>query len=73
METTKRTAPLSNLQMELLKLYAAGVPDEYLEDLRVLIAKFLFAKARAKADQLWDEKNYPDELLNDLLKRSPSR
>ena len=57
MSVEKRTAPLSNLQIELLKMYSAGVPDQYLEDLKILIARFLFAKARAKADQLWDEKN----------------
>jgi len=67
MSVEKRTAPLSNLQIELLKMYSAGVPDQYLEDLKILIARFLFAKARAKADQLWDEKEYTDQLLNDLL------
>ncbi len=69
MDTTKRTAPLSNLQLELLKLYAAGVPDKYLDDLKILIARFLFAKARAKADQIWDEKQYTDELLTEILQR----
>lgn len=70
MSVEKRTAPLSNLQIELLKMYSAGVPDQYLEDLKILIARFLFAKARAKADQLWDEKKYTDELLHELLKRN---
>ncbi|MBL7790710.1 MAG: hypothetical protein JNK77_00180 [Saprospiraceae bacterium] len=70
MDATKRTAPLSNLQLELLKLYAAGVPDQYLDDLKILIARFLFAKARAKADQVWDEKKYTDEILNELLQRN---
>jgi len=70
MDATKRTAPLSNLQLELLKLYAAGVPDQYLDDLKILIARFLFAKARAKADQVWDDKKYTDEILNELLQRN---
>jgi hypothetical protein len=34
-----------------------------MEDLKILIARFLFAKARAKADKLWDEKKYTDEIL----------
>ena len=62
-------APLSNMQMELMKLYSTGVPDEYLNDIRILVAKFLFAKARAKADQIWDEKSYSDDLINDLIKQ----
>ncbi len=68
MTALKRTAPLSNVQVEFLKLYQAGVPDEYMEDLKILIARFLFAKARAKADKLWDEKGYTDEIINELLK-----
>jgi hypothetical protein len=62
-------APLSNLQVEFLKLYSAGVADEHLEDIKILIARFLFAKARAKADKIWDEKKYTDEIINDLLKQ----
>ncbi len=62
-------APLSNMQMELMKLYSTGVPDEYLDDIRILVAKFLFAKARAKADQIWDEKSYTDDLIRDLIKK----
>ncbi|MBK9013360.1 MAG: hypothetical protein IPM82_04385 [Saprospiraceae bacterium] len=42
MNEAKRTAPLSNLQLELLKIYSAGVPDKYLDDLRILIARYLF-------------------------------
>ena len=61
-------APLSNMQVELLKLYAAGIGDEHLEDLKILIARFLFAKARAKADKIWDEKKYTDEIINALIK-----
>lgn len=69
MVAEKHTTPLSNLQLELLKLYQAGVPDEYLEDLKILIARFLFAKARAKADKLWDEKKYTDEILAEIVKK----
>ena len=60
-------SPLSNVQFELLKLYSAGVREEHLDDLKILIAKFLFGKARAKADKLWDERGYTDEIVNELL------
>ena len=56
-------APLSNMQLELLKLYSAGVPEEHLTGIRILIAKYLFAIARAKADKIWDEKQYTDEII----------
>jgi hypothetical protein len=66
---TEVKAPLSNMQMELLKLYSAGVPDAYLDDIKILVARFLFAKARSQADQIWDEKAYTDDLINDLIKK----
>lgn len=66
----QNTAPLSNMQIELLKLYSAGIADEHLEDIKILIARFLFAKARAKADKVWDEKKYTDEIINSLLKQN---
>ncbi|MFZ4544165.1 MAG: hypothetical protein ACOYOA_08960 [Saprospiraceae bacterium] len=55
------------MQMELLKLYSAGVPDEYLDDIKILLAKFLFAKARAKADLIWQDKLYNDEIIEKLI------
>ena len=51
------------MQIELLKLYSVGVPDEHLAGVRILVAKYLFAIARAKADKIWDEKKYTDESL----------
>ncbi len=62
-------APLSNMQVELLKLYSVGIADEHLEELKILIAKFLFAKARSKADKVWDEKKYTDEVINALIQK----
>jgi hypothetical protein len=70
MVLTPMPAPLSNMQMELLKLYSSGINDEHLKDLKILIARFLFAKARAKADKIWDEKQYSDEIINALLKQN---
>jgi len=59
--------PLSNIQMELLKLYATGISDEHLKDLRIVIAKFLLEKARKKADKIWEERAYSQDTINHLL------
>lgn len=53
--------PLSNIQVELLKLFPADIPDKQLKELKELIAKFLLDKARDKADAIWDKKGYSDE------------
>ncbi len=47
--------------------------DGYLEDIKVLVARYLFARARAKADKIWDEKQYTDELILELLAKDGNR
>ena len=51
-------APFSNLQLELLQLYAAGVPDAYLPELKNVIANYLLEKARDEAGREWDARGY---------------
>lgn len=60
--------PFSNMQMELLKLYAAGVPDEYLGEIKEMIARFLLKKAREEASKIWDEKGYTDDTAKQWIK-----
>lgn len=67
METTVVHPPLSNIQVELLKLFSADIPDMQLLELKKLIANFLLERARDKADTIWDDKNYSDEKLIKLL------
>ncbi len=59
--------PLSNLQVELLQLYSTGISDDYLLELRDLIAQFLFEKARDRADQIWEQKGYDETTLKQWL------
>ncbi|MBC7775891.1 MAG: hypothetical protein H7246_10695 [Phycisphaerae bacterium] len=60
--------PLSNMQMELLKLYSAGVPDEYLTEIKEMIARFLLSKAREAAGKSWQEKGYSDKTAEKWIK-----
>ena len=55
--------PLSNVQAELLKLFAAGIPDSQLLELKKVMAKFLLEQARDRADAIWDAEGYSDKLL----------
>lgn len=61
--------PLSNIQAELLKLFAADIPDSHLAELKKVIARFLLEKARDKADSIWDVKNYSDQKLEQILNK----
>ncbi|MBK7871371.1 MAG: hypothetical protein IPJ74_12205 [Saprospiraceae bacterium] len=51
MEATLQT-PLSNLQLELLKLFAQNVAEEDLIAIRQLIARYFAEKAMDAADKL---------------------
>ncbi len=63
--------PLSNLQTELLKLYVNNIPDEYLKDIRLLIAKYFAEKVTTEADKIWDEKKYKEDDLLNMHLRTP--
>ncbi len=54
------TPPLSNVQLELLKLYATGVSDETLLELKRTMAKFFLDKVRQSADKIWMDNGYTD-------------
>ena len=69
MINVKMNPPLTNLQAELLKLFARQIPDEQLEELKNVIARFLLEKARDKADKIWDEKGYDEQAIDKLLQK----
>ncbi len=56
--------PLSNLQQELLKLYSSDIPEADLLHIKHYLAKYFAFKAIGEADQIWDEKGYTNETMN---------
>lgn len=63
---------LSNLQQELLKLYAANVSDADLLNIKRYLAKYFAEKAIANADRQWDEKGYNADIMNNWLNEDDS-
>ena len=61
--------PLTELQAEMLKLFATKISEKDLIEIRNMIALYLLEKARDEADTIWDEKGYTDEKLKELLHR----
>ena len=51
---------LSNLQLELLNLYAQDVSDQDLINIKDLIAQYFATKAMDLADQVWEEKGWTE-------------
>ncbi len=48
--------PLSNLQIELLKLYSTDLPEPELIELKMLLANYFAQKAIQGTDRIWEEK-----------------
>jgi hypothetical protein len=51
-----RDTQLSNVQLELLKLYSTNLSEKDLMALKKLLAKFYAEHAIQTADQIWDQK-----------------
>jgi len=59
--------PLSNVQVELLKLFSKDISDQELMDLKNILIDFYAKKSIALADQVWNEKKLSDEKMDGLL------
>lgn len=60
--------PLTNLQLELLKIYSFDIDEEQLLEIKNLLAKYFAEKATSEADRLWDERGWTNETMEDWLK-----
>lgn len=66
METTIQVSQkLSNLQLELLKLFAMGVSEKELRDIKRMLAKYFMEKTIEEANKVWDERGYTNELMDE--------
>jgi hypothetical protein len=60
--------PLSNLQLELLKVFSKKLSEKDLLEVKELLAGFFARKAMDEADAAWDSKKYAsmeEQLLKD--------
>lgn len=60
--------PLTNLQLELLKLYSMELPEEQLIDIQRLIANYFAERASDEMDKLWEERGWSNETMEAWLK-----
>ena len=59
--------PLSNVQVELMKLFNTNLSDSELVELKDLLARFYADKAIDKADKIWDKKELSDKDMEKWL------
>ncbi len=75
MQTAKQ--PLTNLQLELLKLYSRKVSEQDLQSIKKMLAQYFANKAMYLADQTWENNNWTEEdaerLSNEHLRKSSQK
>ena len=71
-----KNQPLSNAQLELLKLLSRDLEEKDLKDLKRLVVRFLAEKLAVEADKVWEEKNWSSkdmDRLSETHQRTPYR
>jgi len=64
----QQNRPLTNLQLELLKIYSFNISDEQLSEIRGILTQYFADKATAEMDRLWDENGWTNETMDEWLK-----
>jgi hypothetical protein len=58
---------LSNLQIELLKVFSRNISDTQLLEIRQILAQYFAQKATDEMDRLWDEKGWSNDTMDAFL------
>jgi len=58
---------LSNLQQELLKIYAHNVTEQQLYDIKVLLAQYFAKQAIQEVDKIWEEHDFSQDTMDKWL------
>ncbi len=69
-------SPLSNVQLELLKVFSSGVSETELLHIRKILGDYFAEKVTSLTDKSWDSMNYTAENILNLANehnRTPYR
>ncbi len=61
----KTAKSLTNLQLEILKLYSYELPESQLIEIKNILAKYFADKASDEMDRLWGENGWTDQTMED--------
>jgi len=59
------SSKLSNLQLELLKIFQYDLSDAQLLDIKQMLSKYFAEKSTQEMDKLWEEKGWSDKTMED--------
>ncbi|MCK4842595.1 MAG: hypothetical protein KAT04_12055 [Methylococcales bacterium] len=60
-----QTQKLSNLQLELLKVFSYQLDNKQLVDIKELLAKYFAKQATQEMDKLWEENDWDNETMSE--------
>ena len=61
------TGKLTNLQQELLQLYAQQVSETDLQNIRVLLGQYFADRLTSLADAAWERQGWSAQMMHDWL------
>jgi hypothetical protein len=67
---------LSNVQLELLKLFSTDVPEEDLAAIKQILLRYKAERLMNLADQAWEQPQWNDQKIEELIRthfRTPYR
>jgi len=67
MQTPVLEQPLTELQMELLELFARQISEEDLKQLRVMFSTYFANKAMGEMEKSWKERGYDEQTEKEWL------
>lgn len=56
---------LTNLQLELVSLFKYELPDNQIQEIKVLLSRYFAEKASYEMDRLWDENEWSNDTMED--------
>lgn len=59
--------PLTNLQLELLKIFSYQMPEPELLEIKKVLANHFAKKAMDRMDKIWEEKGLSNEIMEEWL------
>jgi hypothetical protein len=64
-----QTGGLTNLQLELLKIFSRTVSDKDLLEIKKTLSHYFAKKAITAADKVWDDKGWSKKEAEKILKK----
>ncbi|NCA86778.1 MAG: hypothetical protein EOM83_14620 [Clostridia bacterium] len=67
MDNSQIEIPLNKSQLEILKLFSRELDEKDYLEIKRLIVRYLAEKVTKMADQVWEEKNWNQEEMENLV------